>query len=91
MDCIRLAANADEDKAMLDNFSVGEIVKARFTNSQRVHEFKGKVVGKTKNYWKVESLEPVYQGEPAGRVFHIVTVRDRRYSENNRIMYKLEL
>jgi hypothetical protein len=63
----------------------GDIVIARFTNSGRIKAFRGRVVGRTKNYWKVESLESVWPGEAPGRVFHIATAAARQYSANNRI------
>jgi len=36
---------------------MGDIVIARFTNSGQIKEFRGRLVGVTKNYWKIESLE----------------------------------
>jgi hypothetical protein len=47
----------------LDNFEVGQVVTARFTNSGRVNQFTGRIVGKTKNYWKVESITSPYENE----------------------------
>lgn len=69
----------------LDNFAVGQEVIARFTNSGRINEFKGRIVGRTKNYWKVEAIESPYadQGEQPGRVYHIATLESRIYSANN--------
>lgn len=69
-----------------DNFEIGKIVIARFTNSGHVYEFPGEIVGKTKNYWKVKSIISPYETEAAGRVFHIATLRSRTYSQNNRIV-----
>jgi hypothetical protein len=66
-----------------DNYPVGQIVLARFTNSGGVHEFKGEIVGRTKNYWKVKAITSPYQNEQPGRVFHIATLRSRIYSANN--------
>jgi hypothetical protein len=74
------------DIANLDKFETGQVVIARFTNCHRYHEFRGEVVGKTKNYWKVKSLESVYEGEAPGRVFHIETLESRKYSQNNCIV-----
>jgi hypothetical protein len=68
-----------------DSYQVGQEVIARFTNSYRIVEFRGRIVGQTKNYWKVASLEAGIQGSPAGRVFHISTTLDRKYSANNSI------
>lgn len=66
-------------------FNIGNIVIARFTNCNRFHSFKGEIVGRTKNDWKVKSLESFREGEAAGRVFYIPTVSSRKYSRNNRI------
>jgi hypothetical protein len=67
----------------LDNFEVGEEVIARFTNSGRIREFRGKVLGRTKNYWKVEALTTPYENEQPGRMYHIATLESRIYSANN--------
>ena len=72
--------------APLDAFEIGQTVIARFTNSNRVVEFVGRIIGKTKNYWKVESIEDGVQGWPAGRMFHVATLGSRIYSNNNRIV-----
>lgn len=61
----------------------GDIVTARFTNSNRRLVFKGKVVGSTKNYWKVVSLESPYPNETAGRMFRIQKLWSRTFSTNN--------
>lgn len=68
-------------------FEVGEIVTARFTNCNRFLVFRGEIVGRTVNDWKVKALESPYvdQGEAPGRVFRIPTVSSRKYSRNNRI------
>jgi hypothetical protein len=70
----------------MDNFEIGQQVRARFTNSHRVFEFTGKIVGKTKNYWKVEAVTSPYPQEQPGRVFHIATLESRTYSPNNKIV-----
>lgn len=72
-------------KVVEGEFETGEEVIARFTNCNRIHEFRGVVVGRTKNDWKVKALVSPYadQGEQPGRVFHIATASSRKYSANN--------
>jgi hypothetical protein len=72
-------------------FAVGDTVRARFTNSGYVREFTGRIVGKTKNYWKVEAIVSPYasEGELPGRVFHVFTCAAKQYSANNCIAEKL--
>jgi hypothetical protein len=67
----------------LDNYEIGQRVVARFTNSGRVIQFVGKIVGKTKNYWKIKAITRAYENDPLDRVFHIATLRSRIYSANN--------
>jgi hypothetical protein len=67
---------------MID-FTIGDLVTVRFTNSHRQFEFVGRVVGKTKNYWKIEAVTSPYPQEQPGRVFHIPTSESRTYSANN--------
>ena len=67
----------------LDTYEVGQHVVARFTNSGQAHQFLGRILGRTKNYWKVESITSPYDGEKPGRVFHIATLESRTYSVNN--------
>lgn len=76
----------DNPTTQLDSFEVGQMVIARFTNSGRVYQFKGVIAGKTKNYWKVLSITPPYEGEELGREFRIETLASRRYSANNCIV-----
>lgn len=66
-------------------FEEGEEVIARFTNCNRFLAFRGVIVGRTKNDWKVKSLTSPYadQGEQPGRVFHIPTASSGKYSRNN--------
>lgn len=66
-----------------DNFRIGQEVFARFTNSGRIYQFRGTIVGKTKNYWKVEAIVSPYPDEKPGRIFHIATLASRQYSANN--------
>ena len=73
-------------RRVFDRYEVGQEVIARFTNSNRIVEFKGRIIGKTKNYWKVESLEAGVQGWPAGHMFHVATLGSRIYSQNNQIV-----
>lgn len=74
------------DIANLDNFEVGQVVIASFTNCGYIRRFKGEVVGKTKNYWKIKAIESPYENEEPGRVFHVATLESRIYSANNRIL-----
>lgn len=69
--------------AVEGHFDVGEVVTARFTNCNRFHSFSGEIVGRTKNDWKVKSLESFREDEPAGRVFYIPTASSRKHSQNN--------
>src|SRR2546426_12104191 len=69
---------------------MGDIVIARFTNSGQIKEFRGRIKGVTKNYWKIESMEPVWPNEAPGRVFRIATIFARNYSANNRIVKRAE-
>ena len=76
-----------------DTLKPGDRVLARFTNCGRNHQFKGEIVGITKNYFKVKCLEnfrkadmwdrlPELSDEVA-RVFRIDTVWSRTHSVNN--------
>jgi len=69
-----------------DNYLINDLVFARFTNSGNVYRFMGRIVGKTKNYWKVEALESPYANDAPNRVFHIATLGSRTYSANNCIV-----
>lgn len=80
----------------MDNFEIGNIVIARFTNCHRNHQFKGEIVGKTKNYWKVRCMQDFRMDDRTGtlypevdRVFHIATEGSKTYSANNCIARKL--
>jgi hypothetical protein len=68
---------------LMRDFKINDLVIARFTNSHRQFEFIGKVVGKTKNYWKVQAIISPYPQEQPGRVFQIATSASRIYSVNN--------
>ena len=68
----------------------GQRVLARFTNCNRILQFEGIVRGRTKNYWKVESLTSPYENEKPGRIFHIATLESRIYSANNRILREVQ-
>ncbi len=74
-----------------DNYSVGQLVEARFTNCGRFFQFPGKVVGEAKRFWKVESIVSPYPEEAAGRVFHIAKLGARNYSDNNKIVKEIVL
>lgn len=75
----------DLSRVVEGEFETGEEVIARFTNCNRIHEFRGVIVGRTKNDWKVKALVSPYadQGEQPGRVFYIATASSRKYSTNN--------
>lgn len=66
--------------------TIGDSVRARFTNAGRQIEFVGKVVGITKNYYKVASTEAVVNGWPIGHVFAVATWQSRIYSANNCVL-----
>lgn len=68
------------------HYEEGEEVIARFTNCNRFLEFRGVIVGRTKNDWKVKSLTSPYEDEQPGRVFYIPTASSRKFSRNNRIV-----
>lgn len=64
-------------------FENGEEVVARFTNCNRFLSFRGVIVGRTKNDWKVKALTSPYEEEQPGRVFYIPTASSRKHSHNN--------
>lgn len=72
--------------AVEGRFEEGEEVIARFTNCNRFLEFRGMIVGRTKNDWKVKSLTSPYEEEQPGRVFYIPTASSRKFSRNNCIV-----
>lgn len=74
----------------IEPYKEGDKVLVSFTNSGNRFQFKGEIVGRTKNYFKVRSLEEVYPGEKPGRVFHIETIESRKHSANNRVVDYLE-
>lgn len=84
------AANPINALEFEQSLRVGDTVLASFTNTGHVKVFEGRIVGKTKNYWKVESLAPVWAGEAAGRVFQIATFESRIWSANNRIVERVQ-
>ena len=79
----------------MDNFEIGNIVLARFTEHHRMRQFKGEIVDKTKNYWKVRCMQDFRVDDAGnsypevGRVFHIATEVSKTYSANNCIARKL--
>lgn len=75
----------DFSDAVEGHFDEGEEVIARFTNCNRFLQFRGVIVGRTKNDWKVRALESPYENEQPGRVFYIPTASSRKFSKNNRI------
>lgn len=73
-----------------EGVDVGDIVTACFTNSGRYWRFKGQIVRRTVNNWKVRTLdETAPYGEAPGRVFTIAAYPSKKFSANNRV-YKLE-
>lgn len=66
--------------------AVGDEVTAKFTNNNHFITFRGKIVGVTKNYYKVESLDDGVQGWPKGHMFRIATPLAKIHSANNRVM-----
>lgn len=76
----------DFSDAVEGHFDEGEEVVARFTNCNRFLEFRGVIVGRTKNDWKVKSLTSPYEEEQPGRVFYIPTASSRKFSRNNCIV-----
>ena len=74
----------------------GNIIIARFTNCGDKNQFKGEIVGRTKNYFKVKVLENfrlVDWRDPGkglcdeiGRVLNIATYGSHIHSLNNTIM-----
>jgi hypothetical protein len=86
---------AVETGAKAEGVIVGDTVTAHFTNSGHYHQFRGVVVGRTVNDWKVrcqENFRTDSKGElygEVGRVFKIAAFPSRTFSANNRV-YKLE-
>lgn len=70
----------------LENVRIGDEVLACFTNSFKIYQFYGVVVGQTKNEWKVKASSAIYANDPPGRIFAIPTRVSRKYSKNNRII-----
>lgn len=92
---IEAPTDGDKRRFLMENFEIGDIVIARFTEHHRERQFRGEIVGKTKNYWKVECLENFRTDDSGvlhdeiGRVFHIATLASRTYSANNCIARKV--
>lgn len=70
----------------MEPFVTGLKVLARFTNAGSQYEFVGRIVGKTKNYYKVESITSPYKEEAPGRMFRIPTPISKKYSADNCIV-----
>ncbi len=68
------------------DYEIGQQVRASFTNSRRILQFVGEVVGVTKNYYKVKAITSPYPNEQPGRVFQIATPAAWNWSMNNRII-----
>ena len=65
--------------------ATGDTVIASFTNSGRIHRFRGIIIDRTLRDWKVRALESVYDADPEGRVFTIAAYGNRKHSTNNGI------
>ena len=74
-----------------EDVQVGDEVTACFTNSYRYYRFRGRIVRRTVNDWKVQTLDDgqPYPGEKAGRIFTIPAYPSRKFSAQNRV-YKAE-
>ena len=71
----------------LEPWTIGDTVIASFTNSYRVHRFRGLIVGRVVNSWKVKTLGPeTPYDEAPGRVFAIPALARTGYGPNNRII-----
>jgi hypothetical protein len=66
-----------------EKVTIGEKVKARFTNGGSCYEFLGEIVGYTKNEWKVKAIVSPYPEEQTGRIFYIPNMLNRKFSINN--------
>lgn len=79
------ADKAERIELFPEGVDVGDVVDARFTNSGYVRKFRGEIVGRTKNDWKVRAITSPYadQGEAPGRVYKIAAAGSRTYSPNN--------
>jgi hypothetical protein len=83
----------DEAQVIGEKFEgvqVGDEVTACFTNCGHFYRFRGLIVRRTVNDWKVKTLDDsAPYGEAPGRVFTIAAYPSRKFSANNRV-YKLE-
>lgn len=69
-----------------DTVKDGDTVLARFTNSGHIYQFEGIVVGRAKNYWKIQAIQSPYPDDSPNRVFHVESELSRKWSANNRIV-----
>ena len=77
------ADKAERIELFPEGVDVGDIVDARFTNSGYVRKFRGEIVGRTKNDWKVRAITSPYPDEAPGRIFKIAAAGSRTHSANN--------
>lgn len=82
--------DAAEIGSHFEGVNVGDLVTAHFTNNGHYHRFKGQIVRRTVNDWKVLCLES-FRGEDSdiGHVFTIAAYPSKKFSANNRV-YKME-
>ena len=74
----------------IEGVQIGDIVTACFTNCGHQYRFTGRIVRRTVNDWKVQTLdETAPYGEAPGRIFSIAAFPSRTFSANNRV-YKQE-
>lgn len=77
---------AAQTSTNIEGVEVGAEVIASFTNSGNLYRFRGRIVRRTVNTWKVATLTRAPYGETPGRVFTIPAVGyDKRASDNNRV------
>lgn len=79
-------AKAVEAALATAEYNAGDIVLASVTNSGWIRRFKGEVVDRTKNFYKVRALELVWDGDERGRVFRIPAEDRPGHTLNNRII-----
>ena len=79
----REASKQARIEAFPEGINIGDEVTARFTNMGYARSFRGVVVGRNKNDWKVRALTSPYPEEEPGRVFLIPAAGSRKHSPNN--------
>lgn len=70
-----------------ESLNFGDIVFARFTHHQLSYQFKGELMGSTKNYLKVKVLENFRRGyDDVGSVINIKKTHSKAWSNNNTVL-----